>query len=144
MFSEGVESTRIPTEKPFKNNRRLEKSSKRYFWVKGFAKFKCSVHQKRGWRSAHGWFVMDLRTQTICHRYQQGCKKCNKMAKAHLVDRHVLHRMVKHAIRQYKRRMGLEIKPQRSMFRTRKIQKKPHDRKRCGRCQEKRRNCSKM
>ena len=147
MCAEKISPHNIPTGVPFNRRRciriRLEKSSNRYFWVSGSAKFKCPAHKT--WRSFHASCVIDLKAQDICHNYIQGCKHCHYKAKPVFVDAS-LQKMVKYAINKYLHRVGLKKKrPMARKFRARRLMNKiPHDMGRCSRCQELRKNCSRI
>lgn len=129
----------VPAETPFNYSRRrqIEKSSKRYFVVKGFAKFSCPKH--RVWPSAHAWCFIDLKTQSIRHRYRQVCKKC-KYSAPPMFDKESLASMAQKGVNDYLSRKGLKKRP-RKVKSVRMTHKTPHDRKRCFCCKDKGKKC---
>lgn len=141
MATNKITAEHIPVEDPFKYSRRkvLEKSSARYFAVKGFAKFSCPQH--RVWPSAHSWCFVDLKAQSICHRYTQSCKRCNYKVEPRYVDEDVVLNMAQYVVNQFLYRIGWKTRPKRSKD-ARITNNKPHDTRRCSRCKDKKRNCS--
>ena len=126
------------------------KSSKIYFEVKGFAWFTCpkkhwnpKLHCEtiKRWPSAHSWCFIDLKTQTICYRDKQQCKKCNSEAQpGPEFMEEVIERMATFAVRGYLIRTGRLKVPQRSTD-TNETEGGPHDEERCGKCKRLGRSC---
>lgn len=143
MAKNKITPQHVPTERVFDYSRRkqIEKSSRRYFVVKGFAKFRCPKH--RAWPSAHSWCFVDLKTLSIVHRYKQSCKRCNFTVEPIFVDEDVLENMLQNGVSQFMYRRGWKKRPKRKNTR-RMTRKVPHDTRRCSRCKDKRRNCSKI
>ena len=145
MCAEKISPLNIPTGVPFNRRRsiriRLEKSSNRYFWVSGSAKFNCPAHKT--WRSFHAWSVIDLRAQDVCYSYTQRCnrKQCYYKAKPVYVDAS-MQKMVQYALNKYLHRVGLRKRRPRKFRARRRMNKIPHDMRRCSRCKELGRNCS--
>ena len=140
----GVSAYQIPeldNPSTYTSLKRLERESKRYFAVKGFAVFRCPV-EPRTWASAHTWCYMDLKTQTIHQHYTQDCRKCETEVLPNYDEAAVEH-MAEYAVSQFLHRTGRGERPQRSYDPNRKTKKRYHDKKRCGRCKAMKGNCSK-
>lgn len=133
----------VPAENAFNFSRRkkIEVSSERYFVIKGFATFSCPKH--RVWPSAHAWCFIDLKTQSLRHRYKQRCKKCNYSAKPIFAEE-AFENMMQKAVNKFLRRRGLKKRIKRLKNMRRTTHKIPHDTIRCERCKDKRSNCSKI
>lgn len=137
MNDKGITPGDIPMEKPFdtrKQKRRIiAKTSKRYFEARGLAWFSCPRYDKQ-WRSDIAWCYMDLRTQTVCYRYIQGCRRCNSTDSPKFIPK-ALERMADFATNQFLYRSGWKAKPKKRKngFKRTWI---PHDRRRCSKCQE--------
>ena len=133
----------IPKEQPFDPENLGEiKHSKRYFRCKGFAKF--DNHQRRDhncnrrWASGHAWCIMDLREQSIIHRFTQECQKCEGSAEPEF-DRAALRRMAEWAVDTYLRRTGRLSPIQRDPFDMADLHDAlngPHDEERCEMCKQ--------
>ena len=68
-----VKQSDIPEEEPFTTPENAQ-HSKRYFEVKGYARFFCENNHR--WVSGHSWCFVDLKKQVICYRDTQKCWKC--------------------------------------------------------------------
>ena len=114
--------------------------SKRYFYTKGFAWFRC--HQKhKYWPSAHAWCVIDLKLQEICHRDHQKCNKCDSKADPNFTVES-LKKMAEYAVKQFlikTRRLSPSVHVPHTD--TGDIEGGPHDEKRCGKCERLGRSC---
>lgn len=140
LQSSGVSIHSIPSERPFnpEKRRQIEKNSKRYFVVRGIAKFSCTKC-RRWWPSAQAWCFIDLKEQEICYTYYQKCKRCYSKAKPKFAEKAVKG-MSKYAVKKFLYRTGQKEKPERRKEQTKQT-KKPHLSNRCQRCKEKKRRC---
>ena len=133
MDKKGVYKEKIPQERAFTSPKDA-RGSKRYFEVKGFAWFRCPGRDNR-WPSAHSWCFIDLKTQTICYRDTQDCRKCESEADPEFTEES-LERMAEYAVKRYLIKTG-ELD---SVFNPsigdsdRETQGGPHDEDRCSRC----------
>lgn len=138
MKNKGIDPGCIPTEKCFNWNKRRQKS-KRFIETKGYAWFKC--HRQHKWSSAHAWAIIDLKTQTLYYRYKQDCKKCNQSGFPNFTE-DSLEVMSAYAVDEFLYRMRWQERPKKVMI-TRRTRRRPHDRKRCGKCKYLKRRCFK-
>lgn len=90
----------IPEEGPFDYR---NENSNRYFQSRGFAHFHCP--NEHHWHSGNSWGVLDLKTQTICYRYEQYCQKCGRAAKPDFTE-HALRTMAEIAVKSYLTKAG--------------------------------------
>ena len=139
MTAQNVKECDILSEPQFTSPENVKKSQ-RYFEVKGFAWFGCPRKHHR-WPSAQSWCFMDLKTQTICYRDAQKCKKCESKASPEFT-REALERMAKYAVKSFL----IETRRERRVYHPRSTdtedtQGGPHDEGRCGRCQRLGRSC---
>ena len=116
------------------------KRSKRYFYTKGFAWFKCPKRHKN-WPSAHAWCVIDLKRKKICHRDYQKCNKCDSKADPNFTEES-LERMAEYAVKQFLIRTH-QLPPSAHVPHTDMgdIEGGPHDEERCGKCKRLGRSC---
>ena len=146
-----VKAKRIAYESyPFRTPRQAE-GSRRYFEVKGFAWFNCPNRHHR-WPSAHSWCIIDLKTQTICYRYKQMCKKCECKAKPEFPEESI-EKMADYVVESYLRRIGRwstssddddspSVYSDEGSDSTMSATKGgPHDQDRCGKCRHLGRRC---
>ena len=164
MEEKNVSPDDIPVENPFVPSRPANQidGSKRYFHVKGFARFnehdvadddhvqedesddddepRCT----RTWPSAHAWCIMDLKEQKIVKRYPQECQRCEGSAQPEF-DEEAIRRMAEYAVKSFLIRSG---KLQRDPFDFRDLRdsldhegQQPHDEARCARCRERGQSC---
>lgn len=99
-----VKANKIAYESyPLRTPRQAD-GSRRYFEVKGFAWFNCPL-QHHSWPSAHSWCIIDLKTQTICYRYKQTCKKCERTAHPQFTEESI-EQMADYVVESYLRRIG--------------------------------------
>ena len=80
MAEYGVDPVTIPLVSVNIDQRRIP-PNERYFKLKGFANFRCSLngiaddHEcSNAWSSAHVWCVIDLKTQDFARTSRQQCK----------------------------------------------------------------------
>ena len=133
MVAKGVREQDIPTEHYFASPEDGA-NSKRYIEVKGFAWFVCLRKDCR-WPSAQSWCFMDLKTQSICYRDKQECKKCESEASPEFT-REALERMAEYAVKSFQIRTGRERREYHPRSTdTEDTQGGPHDEGRCGKCQ---------
>ena len=151
MKEKGVSARLVPRE-PKTNPDSVDAVaiSRRYFRVKGFARFQ--RHQKprgghcgRTWPSAHAWCIMDLKEQGIILKFGQDCQKCEGMVFPEF-DEEALERMADYAVDSYLRKIGAlprqhEPLDMSDLGDALEDGKPPHDEKRCHMCQSLGRSC---
>ena len=69
--------------------------SLRYHRTKDVARFRCACGHS--WISTHAWCVLDLRIQSLAHKFGQKCKKCESEATP-VFDEDSMKRMARYAI----------------------------------------------
>jgi hypothetical protein len=114
------------------------RKSLRYYRVKGFAWFLNHGSCFRTWPSAHSWCVMDLKAQTIVHKYTQFCQKCEGESQPYF-DENAIRSMAEYAVKSYLRRTGrlpYDFSEMRSALDDDKDDRGPHDEGRCSMCKE--------
>ena len=140
MEENNVSPDDIPVENPFDPSRPASQidGSKRYFHVKGFARFNehddddhveedeedesdgddeprysyrvLGARCTRTWPSAHAWCIMDLKEQKIVKRYPQDCQRCDGSAQPEF-DEEAIRRMAEYAVKSFLIRSGLYVSP---------------------------------
>ena len=141
MAKEEVKEENVPMEGPFISPNKAS-DSKRYFEAKGFAWFSCPQKHNR-WPSAHSWCFIDLKTQSICYRDNQGCRKCDSTI-APEFQRESVERMARYVVKKFLRRTGrrpIGKHSHHSASAPEEIQGGPHDVQRCGKCKRLGRSC---
>ena len=143
MKENGVDPKRIPTDSGVVyTDPQSIRNSLRYYCVKGFAWFPYHGSCRRKWPSAHSWCVMDLKAQTIVHRYAQSCKTCEGKSKPDF-DNDAIRRMAEYAVKSYLRMTGqlpYDFSEMRSALDD-KDERGPHDEGRCSMCKLLGRSC---
>ena len=139
MAKENVKEKDIPQEGPFTSPKH-HSSSKRYFETKGFAWFSCPKKHHR-WPSAQSWCFIDLKTQTICYRDRQKCKKCESESAPEFTEESI-ERMAAYVVKKFLIKMKrLHPVYSGSSTDTAQTQGGPHDEVRCGKCRRLGRSC---
>ena len=104
------------------------------FEMKGFAWFACPKRDNY-WPSAHAWCILDLKTQTLCDRYKQGCKKCESKASPEFTPDSI-RRMAKRAVKLFLIRTGKLASDPPNTDTDESQGGAPHDEDRCSKCQK--------
>ena len=134
MEANNVRAENIPTEQCVSPTDEDLRGSQRYYDKPVFAWFICPK-KHRYWGSARAWCVIDLKEQTICYRYKQGCKKCDSNAYPEFPER-VIRKVAEFAVKWFLILTGkLECEPPNTDTVTGKRRGKgPHDEQRCDKC----------
>ena len=142
-----IKAKRIPYEyHPFRTPQQA-RGSRRYYEVRGFAWFHCPL-KHHSWASAHSWCFIDLKTQTICYKDKQNCKKCESRANPQFTEESV-EIMADIVIERYLRSIGKWYSPSGSSDNdsdsdggsVQRTSRGPHDQERCGKCRRLGRRC---
>lgn len=144
MTEKGITTDEIPRENQV-NDPSIPDSinrSKRYFRVRGFARFREHDGCRRTWASVNGWAVMDLKQQVLCYRYSEECRSCKGSSQPNF-DNEALAKMANWATDKYLERCGrlrrspLDMSAMQDSLPTRG----PHDMDRCEMCRRLGREC---
>ena len=139
MDGEDIDQSEIPIERTFDINNMqdvLRGRSLRCHRTKGFARFRCACG--RSWVSAHAWCVLDLRKQSLAHKFKQECQTCDDGGRP-MFDEESMNRMALYAVDRYLIKTGRLQRPPRNDEEDRDAaerdeDEKPHDEERCDMC----------
>ena len=139
MAKENIKEIDIPQEGPF-TSPKYHNNSKRYFESKGFAWFSCPNKHHR-WPSAQSWCFIDLKTQTICYRDKQKCKKCESEAPPEFMKESI-EKMAAYVVRKFLiKTKRLQPVNNHDTSGAAQTQGGPHDEERCGKCKRLGKSC---
>ncbi len=139
MEEKDVDVFDIPNEPPFylEELSSIRSSSQRFFMCRAFAMFDRHHKCSRRWGSARAWCIIDLKSQTIIHRFKQDCKSCNRGVTPEY-DEEAVERMAEYAVTTFLRRSG-RVRPDPFVFHDMEdaldgATNGPHDQARCDVC----------